>query len=151
MRKQLLLLPASILVLLVLFSGCKKDDPIPSKTKTELITTGTWKFEKAEAGGIGDISSYPQLACYIDNVITFQTNNTGTISEGAVVCSNPAPANFAWSFQSNESLLHLDFTLFAGGSPDFTIVSLTETNLVLSQMMTFAPFPATLVTVTFKH
>jgi hypothetical protein len=151
MRKQLLLTPALVLALLILFTGCKKDDdPIPVKTKTELITTGTWKFDKALAGGL-DVSSNPQLTCYIDNVMTFSTNNTGTISEGAAACTSPAPANFAWSFQSNESLLRFDFALFPGGSTDFTIVSLTETNLVLSQMMTFTPFPPTLVEVTFKH
>lgn len=151
MRKQLLSLSTLIVAAFVLFPGCdKKDNPIVVKTKTELITTNNWKFDNASASGL-DVSSHPSLACYVDNVMTFATNGTGTISEGAVVCTTPAPANFNWSFQSGESILRFDFTLFPGGSPDFTIVSLTETNLVLSQTMTFGGFPPTLVQVTFKH
>lgn len=151
MRKQLLLL-FFITTGFFLITGCEKDkDPAPQKTKTELITSGSWKFEKATASGIGDISAHPSLACYIDNTMTFSSNLTGTISEGANVCTSPAPATFTWAFQSNETILHLNFTLFAGGSPDFTIVSLTETNLVLSQTMTIAPYPATTIEVTFKH
>lgn len=150
MRKQLLLIPTLILAMFILATSCGKDDPVIAKTKTELITANSWKFEKATAAGM-DVSSNSQLACYIDNVMTFSANGTGTISEGAVTCTTPAPANFAWSFQTSESILRLDFTLFPGGSPDFTIVSLTESNLVLSQTMTFGGFPPTLVQVTFKH
>jgi len=152
MRKHLLLL-SFIAVSFSLIPGCGKDDdpvPPPAKTKTELISTGTWKFEKAMAGTI-DISAQPALACYIDNTMTFSSNLTGTISEGTTVCTSPAPSTFVWAFQTNETILHLDFILFTGGSPDFTIVSLTETNLVLSQTMTIAPYPATTITVTFKH
>jgi hypothetical protein len=41
--------------------------------------------------------------------------------------------------------------LFPGGSTDFNIVSLTSTNLVLSQQMEVSPYPATTVTLTLKH
>lgn len=151
MRKLLLnTVLLSSLVFLTL-TGCKKEENnTPAKTNTEKISQSPWVFEKAMAGGV-DISTQPQLACYTDNTLTFAANGTGTTTEGTNVCSSPTPANFTWTFQSNESVLHLSFSLFAGGSPDFTIVSLTETNLVLSQMVTFAPFPPTLVTVTFKH
>jgi hypothetical protein len=132
-------------------SACSKsDDNPPPKTKTELLTQGSWKFDHATAAG-SDVSNAPQLACYLDNVMTFSTNFTGTITEGANVCTTPAPATFTWSFQDNETTLRFSFTLFQGGSSDFTIVSLTETNLVLSQTMTIAPLPPTNVVVTFKH
>jgi hypothetical protein len=132
-------------------AGCGKDsDPAPAKTKTELITKSTWKFDKATAGGI-DVSTNPQIACYTDNTITFASNLSGTTIEGANVCTTPTPANFTWSFQNSEATLRLSFVLFTGGSSDFTIVSLNETNLVLSQMLTIAPFPPTTVEVTFKH
>lgn len=152
MRKQLLQL-SFIALALIFISGCgkDKDDPAPAKTKTELITTGSWKFQSASSSLAGDISSYPQLACYTDNTMTFATNLSGTIAEGANVCTSPAPATFTWSFQTSETILHLSFTLFAGGSPDFTIVSINETNLVLSQSVTFPGFPAQVITVTFKH
>jgi hypothetical protein len=140
------------LVLFVLSSCDKEEDNTPApKTKTELITQGSWKFQSANSSLAGDISSQPVIACYIDNVMTFSSNLSGTISEGAVSCTVPAPPTFTWAFQTNETILHLNFTLFSGGSPDFTIVSLTETNLVLSQVVTFPTFPAQTITVTFKH
>lgn len=139
------------LSLVVLFSACSKSDDNPQpKTKTELLTQGSWKFDHATAGGT-DISNFSQLTCYKDNTMTFASNLTGTITEGADVCLNPAPSTFNWSFQNNETTLRFSFTLFQGGSSDFTIVGLTETNLILSQQMTIAPLPSTLVEVTFKH
>lgn len=152
MQKQLRYL-AFLLTAFLVITGCEKDkDPEPSgKTKTELITQASWKFQSANSSLLGDISTNPLLACYVDNIITFATNLSGTVSEGTVVCTNPAPATFTWAFQSNETVLHLNFTLFQGGSPDFTIVSLNETNLVLSQSVTIAPYPAQTITVTFKH
>jgi hypothetical protein len=151
MRKQLLHL-SFIVLALVFISGCGKDnDPAPAqKTKTELITQSPWKFQSASSSLLGDISTYPQLACYVDNVMTLSANLSGTIAEGTVVCTSPAPTPFTWGFLNNETTLHLSFTLFAGGSPDFTIGSLTETNLVLSQSVTFSGVPQT-ITVTFKH
>lgn len=140
-------------ILFVFVSSCdKKDDPAPApKTKTELLTQGSWKFQSANSSLLGDISTNPLLACYVDNVMTFASNLTGTIDEGALSCTTPAPATFTWAFQSDETILHLSFTLFTGGSPDFTIVSLTETNFVASQLVTFPGYPAQTITVTFKH
>lgn len=144
---------ASLLALVALsFISCSKDDdPAPAnKTKTELITTGSWKFEKGTANGIGDISSFID-ACYKDNIITFSANKTGNVNEGALACSPSNAGNFNWEFTSNETILHISTTLFTGGSNDFTLVSLNETNLVVSQLMTIAPYPATTVEVTFIH
>jgi Lipocalin-like domain len=153
MQKRVILLSGLFSFFLLINSSCSKnDDPAPAvKTKTQLITTGSWKFDKATASGAGDISTNPLLACYIDNIITFAPNLSGTINEGAAVCTTPAPANFTWSFQNSEALLRLSFTLFPGGSPDFTIISLNETSLVLSQQMTIAPYPTTTIEVSFKH
>jgi len=152
MRKQLLQL-SFIAFALIFIAGCgkDKDDPAPAKTKTELITQGSWKFQSASSSLVGDISNQSVIACYTDNVMTFATNLSGTISEGTVICTSPAPSTFTWAFQTSETILHLSFTLFAGGSPDFTIVSLNETNLVLSQSVTFPGYPAQTITVTFKH
>lgn len=151
MQKRILT-PASILAFtFLIITGCGKDkEDTPAKTKTELISQSTWKFDKAMAGGM-DVSSNPAIVCYTDNTITFAANLSGTTAEGANVCSSPTPANFTWNFLNNENTLHFSFVLFPGGSPDFTIVSLTEANLVLSQQLTIAPFPPTTVEVTFEH
>ncbi|MEI9809801.1 MAG: hypothetical protein WDO16_19130 [Bacteroidota bacterium] len=122
--------PHFIFIALSLFfiSGCGKDsDPGSAKTKTELIAQGPWKLQSASSSLLpGDISTNPLLACYADNVITFAANLSGTIAEGTAICSPAAPGTFNWAFQSSETVLHLSFTLFTGGSPDFTIVSLNE-------------------------
>ena len=153
MQKRLILFASIFAFLLLINISCSKnDDSTPkAKTKTELITLSPWKFNKATASGAGDISTNPLLTCYTDNILAFSSNLSGTINEGSVVCTTPAPASFTWSFQNTETLLRLSFTLFPGGSPDFTIVSLNETSLVLSQQMTLAPYPTTTIEVTFKH
>ena len=153
MQKQSTPLLSFIAIAFLLLAGCGKDDapPAPAKTKTELISQGSWKFQSANSSLLGDISGNPLLACYVDNVMTFAANGNGSISEGTVSCSTALPSSFTWAFQSSETMLHLNFTLFNGGSPDFTINSLTETNLVLSQQVTQAPYPTQTITVTFKH
>lgn len=137
-------------VLLMVSAGlvsCSKGSK--AKTKTELLTQASWKFDKAVAVGIGDISSQVQ-ACLKDNIITFQSNGNGSVDESTNVCTPSTAGSFTWSFQSNETVLQVSTTLF-GGSGTFDIVSLTETNFVLSQVMTFPPLPAMTVEITLKH
>ncbi|HLG38165.1 MAG TPA: lipocalin family protein [Chitinophagaceae bacterium] len=148
--KRQLLFSSLIIVTLFIITGCGKDDPAPAKTKTELITQGSWKFDNATASGIGDISGAIN-ACLKDNIAVFTSTGSLTIDESANVCSPTYAGNYTWEFQSNETILHLNAPIFTGGSTDFTIVSITETNLVLSQVMTVAPYPPTTVEVTFKH
>jgi hypothetical protein len=101
MKKYILSPILSLTLVLFVLASCDKDnDNPPAKTKTELITNGSWKFESATANGITIPPSTPQIACYVDNVMTFSSNLSGTISEGAVSCSVPAPATFTWAFQS---------------------------------------------------
>ncbi len=136
MKKQ-----SFLLVLIVMSFACSKssgNNPTPAKTKTELISQNSWKFDKVTAGAYGDVSAYVD-ACYKDNLFVFAANGTGTVSEGTVVCSPSTAGNFTWSFQSGETILYVSATLFPGGSSSFTLVSLTETNLVISQPVTLPP------------
>lgn len=121
-----------------------------SKSNTELLTQGSWKFDHATAAGAGDISTLIP-SCFKDNVVTFASGGTGTITEGADVCAPSNAGDFTWAFQSNDTQINLSTSLIAGGSGVFDIKSLTETNLVLSQQMTIAPYPTTTVDITFKH
>ena len=134
MKKQFFL-NLSVLVLTFLFiTGCEKDDdPAPAKTKTELLAQGNWKFSSATVGG-SDVSAFLQ-ACQKDNTLTFVSAGTGTIDEGATKCDagDPQTSPFTWSFQNNETVLFISATLFAGGSSTFNLVTLTETQLVVSQ------------------
>ena len=137
----------SILSLLVfLATSCHKT---VVKTKAQLITQSSWKFSKATANGT-DVTANV-TACLKDNIYLFAVNGTGTINESTNVCSPSTAGTFTWSFQTNETILHLSAALFPGGSNDFTLVTLNETNLIISQVMTISPYPPTTVEVTFIH
>ena len=144
----MLLISLSLSVLI--FSSCNKgEDPIP-KTKTELITTATWKFAAATVGGTDVSASLP--ACQKDNIMTFVSTGTGAVNEGLTKCNAGDPQNnpFTWNFASGETVLHISTILFTGGSNDFTIVTINETQLVLSQVITVGGTPQNAV-VTFLH
>ena len=151
MKKQLWSLFAGISAILFVFSACDDEDPIPPpKTKTQLIMQGSWSFDKIFQGSI-DVTG-PTPACYKDNVVTFTTTTSGTVSEGANVCPSPAPATFTWSWNSGETVLQLNAAFFPGGSTNFNLVSLTETALVVSQVANFgAPGDPQTYTFHYKH
>lgn len=147
MQKQFILLLVIAGLLSVGLTNCKKDK---TKTKTQLLTEKSWKFDKATADG-SDASSFIP-ACDKDNIITFVSNGTGTVNEGIIVCVPPKAGSFTWSFSNNETILTLSGSILAWASGSFTIVSLTETELVLSQPMSIPGFSVpVLVVVTFKH
>lgn len=144
------------LTIICIVPGCsreKNQDP-PPKSKTQYITQGTWKFQAATANGT-DISTYPQIACFTDNEITLTAtaagSGTGVINEGAVACSPSTAGPFTWNFQNNESEIFISTPLVSGGSTVWTINSLNDNNLVISQTMSFPPNPPVLVVITFKH
>jgi hypothetical protein len=138
-------------ILSLFFLGCNKDDDNPpQKTKTELITQSTWKLSTVNAAGFGDVTAQIP-ACYKDNIYTFVSNGSGSVNESTTVCSPTTAGPFTWGFLNNETTLHISTTLFQGGSSDFSLVTLNETNLAISQVMTIAPLPSTTVTFTFIH
>lgn len=148
--KHLLRLTAFVFFLSFLVAGsCNKEDP-PPPTKTELLTKASWKFSVATVGG-SDVSAALQ-ACQRDNIITFASNGSGTNDEGLSKCNpgDPQSNAFTWNFLTNETQLFISSTLFTGGSNTFTIVTLSETELVLSQTITVLGTPQT-VTVKFVH
>jgi len=150
MKKTSLWLFSVLIMLCFFFGNCNKsDDPPPAPTKTENITRSPWKFDHATASGF-DISAQVN-ACFKDNIATFTTAGNMTLDEATVICSPSYAGSYSWSFQNNETMLHLSAPIFTGGSTDFTLVSLNTTNLVISQVMTVAPNPPTTVEVTFKH
>ncbi len=139
-------------LLLSILVSCGKDNDTPEKTKTELLCQANWKFSAATVGG-SDVSSQIQ-ACYKDNIIKFNTTGTGTVDEGASICTvgNPQTYNLTWNFLSGETQIKITPPLLPGGSDTYTVVSISETQLVASQLMTLpAPFGAQTVVVTFIH
>ena len=143
-----LILFAVICFLSFSFISCDKDEDTPP-SNTDHITSSSWKFSTAKAGGIDVTAMVP--ACFKDNTMVFVANGTGTISEGANVCAPASPANFTWTFQNNGTELNMSTPIVTGGSGVFTIVTLNQTNLVVTQTMTIAPNPPTAVELTFIH
>jgi hypothetical protein len=149
--KRLNLATLAVLSMSIFFSACSKSDSNTPKTKTQLLTQASWKFSNAKVNG-ADVSSLIQT-CQKDNILTFSsTGGSGTLDEGPVKCnsSDPQTTNFTWSFTNNEGTLHVSQVFFTGGSSDFTIVSLTETELVVSQIINISGTMQTAV-VTFIH
>jgi hypothetical protein len=149
--KRLNLIISIILSATIFFTACSKSsDNSTAKTKTQLITQSSWKFDNAKVSGI-DVSGALQT-CQKDNIYVFASTNTGTLDEGAARCnqSDPQTIPFNWNFTNNEGTLHISTVLFSGGGNDFAIESLTEIQLVLSQDITVSGTMQHAV-VTFKH
>jgi hypothetical protein len=149
MKKQFFLLISGICALLIIAACSKDDNDTPAKTKTEMIATGSWSFDKALSGST-DISGFVN-ACYKDNIVTFTSSGTGTV-QNTIVCTpmDNTPSTFTWSWQTNETILSLNAALFPGGTGTFNLVSLSETSLVVSQVVDFGSGP-TNVTFYYKH
>lgn len=148
---------------LMILGSCQKDDSSNSspKTKMELITLSAWKYNDAKIdtdnNGTGDqaIPAGVLEPCQTDNAITFTSNLSGTIDEGPTKCDagDPQSVPFTWSFTNNETMINFSSPLFVGFGGDFKIISLTETELVISQQVSILPPPLPSVTIiaSFKH
>ena len=153
MKKQISLWIVLIAANFFIFSSCDKNDdpPPPQKTKTELITQGSWKFSTATANG-SDASSYLQ-ACQKDNFYIFLVGGTGTVNEGPTTCNagDPQTTPFTWAFASNETILNVNAPFFSNTSNSFTLISISETQLVVKTLYTPPIGPSIEVIVTFVH
>ena len=118
--------------------SCKKDaGQSKQKTKTELLTTGSWKRTGLTANpaydwyGDGnyatDLLSVMKV-CDSDNFDTYKSNGTGDTDEGPTRCdqSDPQAWPFVWEFADNETKLILDYF------GEFTIQELTTNTLKFS-------------------
>ena len=107
MKSYLLLVMLAYTLLL----SCKKGDGGPSKT--ENLTTGTWKLTgymtDHQKDGVYEENTYAILAdCEKDNLYTFMSSGNMTKDEGPTMCipGNPQTVTQPWNFQDNENSLH---------------------------------------------
>jgi len=153
MKKQLQLLFVLIATNFFIFSSCNKSDdpPTPPKTKTVLLSQSNWKFKSATANG-ADASGY-LTTCQKDNIYTFVAAGTGIADEGPTKCNgaDPQTTSFTWIFTTNETVIQVSSPFFTNTSNNFTLISLTETELVVSTYYTPPVGPSVLVTITFQH
>jgi hypothetical protein len=127
------ILVAGVVALLL---SCKKDEK--SKTRTELLTSGSWHVTAYEVDpafdwdGDGDLETnvYEIMdQCIKDDHTTFNADGTGTLDEGATKCDPGAPQTvpITWSFQQNETELNV-----VGST--YLVETLTENQLVVNQI-----------------
>lgn len=156
MKKVLYFLP-----ILFLATSCDKDDDdnTPAgKTKTQILTESSWRFETAgldnNKDGTIDTDLSSQInACAKDNTVKFEANGSGTVSEGANQCaSSSGPTTpFTWAFASNETALNITGNAVLGYGGQYKVVSLTETRLSLSKDTTLPIIGASTLVANFIH
>lgn len=125
----------------ITMASCSKNDS-SGPSKTELITSGTWKFKSAgidvNADGFADTNlppGYELYSCQTDNTLLLKTDGTGTLDEGATKC-DPADAQstaITWSFKSNETVINFPQAVYGSLSGDVKIVKLTSASLILAK------------------
>jgi hypothetical protein len=132
LSKSLWLLVCSFIILI----SCHKDENTnTAKTKTELLTTGTWKYIGATINPAYDYYGDGTLttnifdimkACERDDFETYNTNGTWEYNEGPTKCDPSYPQIFSlpWSLAANETKLFV-------GPVEHTILELTATTLKL--------------------
>ena len=154
MKKQLGFLLVLFAANFFIYSSCNKSDynPPAPKTKTVLISQNSWKFKSATANG-SDVSNQapPFDACRKDNILTFTSAGAGNVNEGLTSCSPPENNSFTWNFTTNETILHVSSQLYPNAPNDYTLISLSETELVVSFPYNFTPTLSVIVVVTFQH
>jgi len=146
------------ILFVVMITACSEKENTPETSNTDLITAGEWKYENAgmdaNRDGNIDLSISAQLQpCQTDNTLTFSSNGTGMISEGATKCDPNAPQTspITWSFANNEGTLNLSGGGIIGVSGQFKIVTLDRTTLKLSKDTTVSPFGQIALVVHLKH
>jgi hypothetical protein len=124
-----------LLVLVVAFSGCKKDSE-SSLSKTDMLTGTTWKLSKFSvvAPGTTVTVDYTSLlpSCLKDNVTNFSKDKKYTVKEGATKCSTSDTdlvEEGTWAFSSDEKKLTMTTD---GVADEFTIKSLSSSQCVLT-------------------
>jgi len=99
--------------LIFLLAACNKKDHTVSKT--EMLTTGSWKLTGAESDDDGngtyetnDYAIFP--ACFTDNFYVFKTGGQLVMDEGVSKCDqmDPQTETSSWSFVANETELVID-------------------------------------------
>lgn len=141
--------------------SCNKDDDDDNNddnAQVQLISSATWKYDTA---AIGDDSGNPVSPlpagtiadCEKDDTITFMSDSTGTLNEGATKCdaADPQSTSFKWWFKDNGAVLYSPDPIFGGFSGDAKVIELTSTKLRVAKEITYAPYGTFNIVLDLKH
>jgi len=119
--------------------SCKKDkDEATVKSRTELLTTGSWKLTSYTStpaydwygNGVYATDILAALnSCEADGFDTYEINGILEINEGALKCDLIDPQTFTatWAFTDSENKIVYD------GFDEYELVELTATTMRLQQ------------------
>lgn len=138
-----------IIVLLCCISSIACSKSSTKKSKTELISSSTWKYSQAgldnNGDGTIDVAAPSSLveACVIDNTVTFKSDKSGIVDEGATKCAttDPQTTPFTWALSADESTITFSGAIIAGISGDAKIIEVSDSRFVLSKPLTVSGFP----------
>ena len=140
-------------------SSCSKKSE-PTASKATLITTSTWKYSDAgidqDVNGVID-SPFPAgslQACQTDFIITFKSDKTGIMDEGAAKCvaTDPQTTPFTWDFANNETELTISANILVGLGGKTKIIELSPTKMILGTTVTVPGLPISIpATVILVH
>ncbi len=136
----------------LILPACEKDDK--SKTRTELLTSGSWHVTAYtvdpaidwDGDGTDESNIYAIMEqCIKDDYTTFTADGKGELDEGPTKCNDndPQVTPLEWSFDQSEEQLTVQGT-------DYLIESLTESQLVVKEIEVISAVTVTHI-VTFSH
>lgn len=129
-----------LLGIALLSNNCKKSSS--GNSNTTLLTTSAWIYDTGgiDADNNGTIDSpFPAgfiQACEVDNLISFKSDGSGVIDEGATKCNttDPQDRSFVWSFKNNNTL-NIPDSIYGVPGGDLKINTLTSTKLELEKQV----------------
>ena len=142
--------------------GCKKDDDDKDVTKerVQFITSATWKYDTVGIDTNKDgkpdqpLTGISLEKCDTDNTITFRSDSTGTLSEGATKCnsSDPNSTPFTWYFKEKGTVLYTPDQIFGNGiTGDFKVGEITTSRLRVIKDITYPLFGTYTIVLDLKH
>jgi len=142
--------------------GCKKDDDDKDVTKerVQFITSSSWKYDTVGIDTNKDgkpdqpLSGFTVEQCDKDNTITFKSDSTGVLNEGATKCSSTDPQTtpFTWYFKEKGTILYTPDQVFGAGiSGDFKVGEITTSRLRVIKDVSFPVVGTYTLVLDLKH
>jgi len=146
-----------LMICALLFSDCKKSSS--GQSATQLLTSAAWKYDTGgldiDKNGSVDTPFPPGFikSCETDNTLTFKSDGTGTVDEGATKCNStdPQTSPFTWSFKNNNTIINFPDTLFGTLGGDVKVNSLTSSKLELQKEVNITSTTTANVILDLKH
>jgi hypothetical protein len=152
-RKKIPVMKKPVIVALALtcatFFACKKDDDkVTPVTAVDLLASGAWRidtigFDGDKNGSIDEaVPSGFVEACDLDNTLTFNKDGaTGVADEGAAKCdpADPQTIDFGYQLKNGDSVINFTGNLPDELKGDVNIITLSNTQFILSKRVVIAP------------